>query len=599
MRLCYSIPGTMTTVVLIPIAVALFSHITFLASLVLGFNFFAFLIALPASVAILIPIRRIVQPILHQRPALPIALVWISACVILLPLFQSHSFMQTPEGWVSGGGAWGDYAWHSTIIHHFAQRPRISLEHPLLAGHVITYPFLIDFFSAILLRAGFSIQHALLIPGVLLASNLVALVFAVTRQITRNTLAALFTILLFFFNGGLGWWFAIGDFQNSSLSFTRWISTLNTSYTFNDDLNIFFSNIIADYLIPQRPILLGLSFGIIILWLFWEAAHVEGKQRSRLFITLGFLAGLLPFAHQHTFLSLAILLPLLLLFARGPLAKRRLVDVLAVGVPATLVALPQLLWYMTHLQTERYFKFVIGWMAEGESLIIFWWKNLGFFLPLAVVATVLAPPKARWFLLPLWLLFLLTNVVQFQPYNYDNMKLMLFWLLVMAIAVSILLCGVARRIRRILRIPFYLVAIFVLTASGVLTVTRESHQRWLLYDPEAVALAEWVKANTRPEDRFLTSDAHNHPIPGLTGRPIVLGYRGWLWSHGLDYGRQEVDLREMLALSQKGRELLRSYNIRYIVIGPSERQITNTDMWTTSSYHVLFKSLRYTIYRIS
>jgi hypothetical protein len=75
-----------------------------------------------------------------------------------------------------------------------------------------------------------------------------------------------------------------------------------------------------------------------------------------------------------------------------------------------------------------------------------------------------------------------------------------------------------------------------------------------------------------PDALVLTSDQHNHVVPMLTGRAIVMGFRGWLWTHGIDYRRLERDVVRMYGGTPRGDFLLRRHHVTHIYVGPGERK---------------------------
>jgi len=56
----------------------------------------------------------------------------------------------------------------------------------------------------------------------------------------------------------------------------------------------------------------------------------------------------------------------------------------------------------------------------------------------------------------------------------------------------------------------------------------------------------------------------------LAGRKVLLGYRGWLWTHGINYQQVEKDVQSMFAGETNTIDLLKKYNIDYVFIGQPE-----------------------------
>src|SRR5256712_13407738 len=77
----------------------------------------------------------------------------------------------------------------------------------------------------------------------------------------------------------------------------------------------------------------------------------------------------------------------------------------------------------------------------------FWTRKTGLFIPLLLLA-LLSPlvlrGRARLLIAPFSLVFLIANLVKFQPWDWDNSKLLVFWYLASAVAVGALLVRLCR-----------------------------------------------------------------------------------------------------------------------------------------------------------
>src|SRR2546423_1388158 len=94
-----------------------------------------------------------------------------------------------------------------------------------------------------------------------------------------------------------------------------------------------------------------------------------------------------------------------------------------------------------------YPRWLIGWMSGTDLPPWFWIKNTGLFWPLLLLA-LLSPlalrGRARLLIAPFSLVFLAANLVKFQPWDWDNSKLLVFWYMASAVAVGALLVRLAR-----------------------------------------------------------------------------------------------------------------------------------------------------------
>jgi hypothetical protein len=90
-----------------------------------------------------------------------------------------------------------------------------------------------------------------------------------------------------------------------------------------------------------------------------------------------------------------------------------------------------------------------------------------------------------------------------------------------------------------------------------------------IYTREAYDGVCTATQNIAPEMRFATAQIHNHPVL-LCGHPLVAGYAGVLWSHGVDASRIQEKLNRLMKGDQDWRGLARELQTRYIFWGPYE-----------------------------
>lgn len=290
-------------------------------------------------------------------------------------------------------------------------------------------------------------------------------------------------------------------------------------------------NFITSQIIPQRGQLLGLSLSIIIYLLLWR----------KKIIWAGILAGLLPIIHGHSYLV-----------------------ALMVGVwfgwkffvPALVLGLAQIFYIYGFSFGRSFINFDTSWLKE-------WWR-LGPALPLFIWGLIKAPTKLKKFSLSFWLIFILANFFRFQPYGWDNSKLFLHWYLIASIGAALVL--IRWKLIGLLILP-------ILIFPGVRDVAKiiQNSSKYQFFNNEQLELAGKVRQTTPAQAIFLTASNHNHWLPALTGRKIVMGYPGWLWTYGIDYQEREADIKKIY---QSGdRHLLDKYKINYILIGPDERKL--------------------------
>lgn len=534
------------------------------------------------------------------REVLPIILLFLFFFWLFFNLLSSRMLFPGEKGLYSGGSTWGDLAFHLSLISSFVWggNSPSSPFNPTYFGEKLTYPFIPDLISAYLIKMGMSLRWSLIVPSLIFLLILVFLIYFLTLKITKSKIGAILTPFIFFFNGSiLGTYYFWQDFKESGLSFFSFLGNLQKQYAHLEKYNLHFSNIICDYLLPQRAIIFGLVLGVISLYFLWK--YFEGKEKKDLLKT-GLIVGFLPLIHTHTFLAIVLVagfLGLIELFSNLKNFKKIIFDWLYFLIPIILIALPQIFW-LGILEKKGFWHFQIGWMKSEENIFLFWFKNLGLYLVLIILAFIFAKNELKIFYLPFLGLFLISNLIIFQPDDYDNMKIMLFWFLLSCLLIANLFQQILNRFS--LKGLFIIIPIFLLLiVTGVLSVYRESYTKWLMFSNEDIKVAEFIKENTPKDSIFLTSDKHNHLVPCLAGRKILMGYRGWLWTHGIDYRQREKDVLTMFSGKIGAKNLIENYGIDYVFIGHSERKNFNAnDLFFNQNYSLVFNSEDIKIYKV-
>jgi hypothetical protein len=203
-----------------------------------------------------------------------------------------------------------------------------------------------------------------------------------------------------------------------------------------------------------------------------------------------------------------------------------------------------------------------------ENPLVFLAWNFGLFLPLVLWALVraLREKSEHRFTLGLGLAFFAALFfVMLAPWDWDNTKVMLWCYL-------LILPGVEALVLARLHVAVRAVAIAVLFLSGAVSVLAASLAP--LGRNEVVDLAEMegvcpALEGVSVRERVATVPTFNHPV-ALCGHPVVAGYAGHLWSHGIDARKVQADLTAMMRGEPDWRERARGVRARLIFWGPRE-----------------------------
>ena len=412
--------------------------------------------------------------------------------------------------------------------------------------------------------------------------------------------------------------------------------------------------------LPQRSILYGFSGALVVLILVIGAVR-STRRGWESFALAGVVLGLMPLIHIHTLIAMAIVCAVLAVRwrHRGWLVTLAVTAAIAGPRLATLIAGP----HGAVVDGNVFPTIEPGWMyltsappraaLSAVSLVggvggllralltpqywAFWIENTGVAVPLCVVVaaaaaaaalpgragagarrvTALFPSDVLHVGLAFVAVFAVANVVVFQSWDWDNTKLLAYWYLGAALLISTLVVRWWRRWWR--GVAAAAIASTVLL-TGILVLLR-----FLPWTPAGDAiggpytaataadstLAAQVAAVTPANAVFLTEGKPNDPVLTQAGRTAVMGYYGWLWSYGTDFGSRPQDVRTMLegcpTLSRAACPvfgLLRTYRVDYVEIdnrlgdaGILDSRV-GVSWWSSQGFPVVARSDHITVYDV-
>lgn len=555
--------------------------------------------------------------------------------------FFSQAYVIDAEGLHAGYvNIWGDWGAHLSYAGSFAYGDNRPPEFFIDPGNHLGYAFAIDFLAAMLVPLGATLTNSLVISSVVVALAFPGVMYCTGLRLVKNRVAAALAVLIFAMMGGIGFIYFLADIDKQGMAA---LTTPPREYTLNRDLGYQWLDPVLAYLVPQRSVLFGFSLILIsvaILWIVKENPETEfpgeGRKGNRPLAFAGITTGFMPVFHPYAYATMIALGVIWALMEREGTgvwwraSLRGLRSQLPYLIPALALGLPALLWLLPAAGGKS-IRLLPGWLAfssakgnafpdiplpelpnrlwdwlaeglPGLNLVNvlawlwFWVKNLSLFLPVLVIAQVwrgVVPNRFRARFLPLWLWFVVPNLFVLQPWEWDNTKFFVFWalfgsMLVAALLVRTAAAGVSGRL-------LASSCAVLLTLAGGIDLYRASDytvsSRDLLFtDSGGLRLAAWVRANTDPHAMFLVAHEFNHPLSALAGRRVVLGFPGWLYTYQVaDYATKQADVERMLRGDARTPELVRRYQVDYVVIGPLERgdqYKANVDYWKANATQV-------------
>lgn len=501
------------------------------------------------------------------------------ATVLCAWLLHTHVLRPGEDGglWV-GQSTYGDLGMHLGFVESLYQQGFWPPEYSIYPGQPLNYPFLVDAASASLRFFGLSLRMAVILPSLVMLFCVFFGFWLLADKLTKRVGPSLMAWLLFTCNGGFGFIYFFGKYRFSEI-FTGFYTTPTNLV----DEDIRWVNVICDMLIPQRTTMAGWCVVIAAIFLLITAIEktLEAEGGRREILILAVLGGAMPMIHTHSFLALGIL-SAAWFFCALPRAKKTgrmkalFWNYVLYGAVCLALAAPQFFkWTMNSVQTGNLLQWHLGWVAGANGALnnwlVFFIMNVGIlFLAMWPAALAMRGEKRGLFIGAL-AIFVLSNVVAFQPNLYDNNKLLYIWFMITDILVCDVIWDVLETAPgRGVRAAIAGVIVFLGTFSGILSLMRESVSEYRLLSDEQVAAAEYILAETEPDSLFLTATSHTNPVSVLTGRNIVCGSSLYLYFHGVNYQEREAALPAMFAGGDAFERYAGELGIDYVYLGENE-----------------------------
>ncbi len=488
-----------------------------------------------------------------QEPRTPNA--WDTLLLTLFALASLRAFLWLlyPVGdeWrVLSPNNLGDISLHLDLIRYLAGGVDFWPASPILAGTQLTYPLGVDLFNSLLLCTGVPVEKGLIWIG-LLGAGLSG--WALWRW------GGAFAIAALLFNGGLGGFLI---FQ--------------TGHVADFQAEVAWKNFFLSMFVTQRGLLYALPCGLFLLSAWREDFFGKGSGIAWWILFLLYATMPLFSAHAFVFLSLILVAAFLL----NP-EKRKFLAAFVAGafLPATAA-----MFYVTgHFSASSGLRWLPGWMqgsdmwlnylkASGHPWLqdhgawFFWVWNFGGSLPLLLLlGWRLVTTRRRdgiCFAGTGLFAFLVCCLVSFAPWEWDNTKLFLWaWLACAPFLWEMISKWPA---------PVRAVTCFLLFFSGAVSLVGgiDARHGYKLTSRSELAEAAKLIATIPLEECIAVEPDYNNPVM-LLGRPVLCGYPGHLWSHGLDYRRQWDDLQIVLKREPGWQESLKHLDAKWLYLKTS------------------------------
>lgn len=379
----------------------------------------------------------------------------------------------------------------------------------------MSYPFIPDWHTAsLVISEAANLRWAILLPSFLIMESFVVLLFCFCRRFlnisqlsshlsqTRNNNGTSFlAVIIFLCLSGVGGYSILRD---RPWTWAGVIDHDSTQFT-STNAEIYWFHPVCHILLPQRSALYAYPIVILVSSLIFQAVSsgslIPHLQKRKIFLICGFITGLLPLIHAHSLLCLAIIfIPYALLHPIRSFSINKenglFIRWLEFGIPILIESLLQIPVYLDRLVSdsgESHSSFIqyaplyshSPWkIYPGSSLYsdflnfsTLWLRAIGLFLPFALIGMFFLNKKQLKLFLCFWLIFIVSNLIQFQPWDKDNTKLFVIWVFVATAVVSKVISMLWNAPSFITKIVAILVVISLIL-SGSMMLYRESTLWW-------------------------------------------------------------------------------------------------------------------------
>ena len=459
-----------------------------------------------------------------------------------------------------------DHAFHESVIQSFLhgvnskRKYLFDLRNILVSYKNLTYPFLPDYHVSVLIGTGHCpIRMAHLITSYLLTFSIITGFYYLSMAITKSHLVSIISMFLFLNIGGIGF----------LLYEPKYIDAKNTWIRkYRGRENMWF-HIVLDMIIPQRSSLYGFPHAFWAMYLLIKSQNNDWKK---MFIA-GLLVGFLPQIQSHAYLAMAIwsFLYCVTLFITRKNKFKQFFCACSYGLGSVFMAIPLMLPLLLHATENKFINLTKTWLNYGyKNPFILWWNSLGLFFIISLfIVWPFITKKQLIIYYPSVLIFVLCTFYKFQPWETDNVKIIVNGFITTACplvssVISKLLTYPKRRAIQLISYLLFAIVLLGMTVSSLLCYS------WAIISdiiPERIdeisLIVKWIEENTSPKAVFANAP-HSITAPSLAGRTSFLSNEPVALSHGLiNYG--QLDDIAILCDFWYDKKIYRKAKVNYFI----------------------------------
>lgn len=505
-------------------------------------------------------------------------------------MFKTFSYNYQDDQILIGGKIWSDFGANLPLIRSFSYGENWPPEYPIFPGEPIRYHFLFFYLVGMLEKLGLPIHWALNIPSALGFFAIMAMIYALGKRLFRDVRVALLGVVFFVLNGSLSFLQFFGKHPLSASTLHDIVTTGNYTAMGPWDggkvLGMWHLNVFLN----QRHF--SVALGILMVFMF-VCLWLENRSRRTHVISaaiFGIVIGFLPLFHKPVMLMFAVVMAVFFLL----LPYLRLFLLIAGAVSLSVLGL---LWLMSLSiagpasdAISWYPGFTVHRAKSFVEVLSFFWYQFGLHNLLIPLGMVIAPWRAKIFVLPALLIFAIAFMFRFSPDILANHKFINFGLIMAQMMSAYALVRaydffrkpeianvIVRRFRAGVAAVTAVAVILFMTLSGIIDLFAVVNDVNLsVADIKSNPRARWFYEKTPKNAVVLNSTFFHHPAT-IAGRKIFMGWAYFTSSAGHDHNGRWQIVKKIYAGEnpQVFCPLLRANNISYLT---AEDTSDNQDM---------------------
>ena len=501
-----------------------------------------------------------------------------------------HTFYYHNNTFYISTHIWGDFADHIPLIRSFSIGNNWPPQSPLFPGQSIHYHYLLFLFEAFLESIGIRIDWAINLPGVLSMFFLLLAIYKLSLLLFKDRRVSFLSVIFFVFNGS---WSFLEFFKKNPLSSNTLKNIVSAAFfpavgPWDGSIVALFWNL--DAYINQRHLVAALAISLWLLYLLLKIKKTwTPLEKFTAILLIGTGAGILSLTNLGIF-GVTVLW-LAWFFLIDPKLRKYIFF-------AGLFSLPWLILEHTTVGLSSNIKYNPGFLVSSNltlfTFVRFWLYNFGLHIILIPLGFILADTKTKKLFLPLFLIFLFSNIFQFAPLMVDNHQFFNFFLVVGTMFSAFAVICIWKKIK-LATIPL----IILLTFSGFIEIFPIINGDVLrVADFPINPDVQFFMKNIPTNSITLNSTFWYHPA-SIVGRKIFYGPPTYGWARGYAMAGREKTVKQIYGASTKleACRLLEKYHITYVELQNDHEAFIqpNWQLWNNEFYPIyqnLYSSLR-------